>query len=115
MSHLPEREDDGGVTSDIEVRLAGLAPEQRDPAQLRLAGTARPAEERLVGPSFTEEQLWFLNRLEPRLEVVGGDRDVISLGGPPLLATHLLSQDRAGARPDARRRPRPPVHVRNAS
>lgn len=83
MSHLPEREDDGGVTSDIEVRLAGLAPEQRDPAQLRLAGTARPAEERLVGPSFTEEQLWFVNRLEPRLEVVGGDRDVISLGGPP--------------------------------
>lgn len=51
------------MTQDLSAELAGLTLEQRELLRLRLAERVRRAER--LPLSFTQEQLWFLDRMDP--------------------------------------------------
>ena len=51
------------MTQNLSAELADLTPEQRELLWLRLAARARRPER--LPLSFTQEQLWFLDRMDP--------------------------------------------------
>ncbi|MEU9075082.1 condensation domain-containing protein [Kitasatospora sp. NPDC048538] len=51
------------MAQDVSAQLADLTPDQRELLRLRLAGRERRPER--LPLSFTQEQLWFLDRMDP--------------------------------------------------